>query len=603
MAISKKDFFDRFIELLSNIKDTYELDNIHDALIVWFGENYLSLDPMTVKERIARDSHAEGVDSILVDEEGFNLHFVQSRTVTDFKNTEKNYPEGDLASTLQGIRFLIKDNYKGNITPKLENLVDEFHELDKTGHYKTSVVFITLKQPPADDKYLRAFNKDFPSVEISFFDFDWLYKFYTKDYLVRTARPPENISFTVLTNLLKKESPIKSYAFIAKADELARIYNDYKERIFQSNIRYSLGMREKSINKQIYETTHSDKSDKFWYFNNGITIVCDELIPAASEKVVNLKNAQIINGAQTTYAVYEAYQEGKLKDDVNILIKAIESKDRQFNDLITLYTNSQNAIKLRDLLSNLQIQTEIQSILLGTYKYFYERKRGEFESSYPTIEAKKKLLGDDYKEKIISNENAAQAFLSLYLDKPAEAKSKKGKIFLKDGGFYDSIFDNREPLLAEKLILSWKILKYVESKKKDFNKLYSAALSIWGRKKNQELTDDEKEIIVNVLFDFLFHSEYFILSLFRDFLLNAGYDINSQKDAIKKVIGLIDSNDKAIENMYDDIKTTFKEHIEEQRKIHGYYHNKYFKNEKSIALVREYFKSKFDFIEILEKPR
>lgn len=603
MTLSKKDFFERFITLLSNVKDTYELENIHDALIVWFGENYLSLDPIAIKERIVKDSRAEGVDSILLDEEGYNLIFIQSKTVSNFENTENNYAESDLKLTLEGVRFLIKGDYKGNITPEMENLVDEYHDLDKTGSYKTLVIFITLKKKPVDEKYLKVFKKEFPNIELQFYDFNWFYNFYTKDYLIRTASPPKNISFTVLTNLLKKEFPIKSYVFTTKAYELARIYNDYRERIFQSNIRYSLGMRGKSINKQIYETTYSDKSDRFWYFNNGITIVCDELKSTTSEKVVNLKNAQIINGAQTTYAIYESYQEGKLKDDVEILIKVIESKDKQFNDLITLYTNSQNAIRLRDLLSNLQIQINIQTILLGTYRYFYERKRGEFESLYPTYEAKKKMLGDNYKEKIISNENAAQAFLSLYLDKPAEAKSKKGKIFLKDGGFYDLIFDDRDPLLGEKLLLSWKLLKYIEYKKKDFSKFYKKARSIWEKKKDvefKEIPDEEKKILVKaILFDFLFHSEYFILNLFKDFLLKDGYDILSQKDSILKVIGLIDSNSKVIEKIYDEITTTLKDHIKEQRKIPSYYHNKYFKNEKSIALIRKYFKSKFDFIKIL----
>lgn len=214
--------------------------------------------------------------------------------------------------------------------------------------------------------------------------------------------------------------------FTTKAEEIAKIYNDYKERIFQQNVRYSLGMRVKSINRLILETAvNNDESDKFWYFNNGITIVCDKIKPSTSGKVINLKNAQIINGAQTTYALFEAYQNGDLKDNVEVLIKAIEASDKKFIENVTLYTNSQNAIRLRDLLSNLQIQVNIQKILLDSYKYFYERKRGEFDSLYPTLDAKRKLLSDNYKEKLISNENAAQAFLALYLNKPAQAKREE----------------------------------------------------------------------------------------------------------------------------------------------------------------------------------
>jgi len=57
------------------------------------------------------------------------------------------------------------------------------------------------------------------------------------------AEPPENISFEVLTNLLGKDAPYKSRIFTCKGKELARIYNENRERIFQQNVRYSLRMK------------------------------------------------------------------------------------------------------------------------------------------------------------------------------------------------------------------------------------------------------------------------------------------------------------------------------------------------------------------------
>lgn len=413
--------------------------------------------------------------------------------------------------------------------------------------------------------------------------------------------PPEKISFTVLNTLLKKDKPHKSNVFTTKAEEIAKIYNDYKERIFQQNVRYSLGMRAKSINRLILETAVNDnESDKFWYFNNGITIVCDEIKESTSGKVINLKNAQIINGAQTTYALFEAYQNGDLKDNVEVLIKAIEASDKKFIENVTLYTNSQNAIRLRDLLSNLQIQIHIQKILLDSYKYFYERKRGEFDSLYPTPEAKRKLLGDNYKEKLISNENAAQAFLALYLNKPAQAKSEKGRIFMKDSGFYDDIFSSKDELLTEKLLLAWKLLKYIEMHKKKYYSDYAKAVRLMENKKAEDLTEDEKIKIARIYkLDFLFHSEYFMLNLFKDFLKENKLDITKEKTTILSTISKIDSNDEVLANIYKDITIELSEYIYKLRKRPDYYHNKFFKNEKSIALIRNHFNQKYSFIEII----
>ena len=218
--MERHDFFERFIRSLENMREEYNLENIHDALIVWFGENYLTLDAEDVKERIIQDKHAEGVDSILVDQTNGNLFFIQAKTANNFDNTENNFSENDVKIALGGIRFLLKGDYKKKITSELENLVDEYHELDKTGDFKTTILFLTLKKKPVSDKFIENFKEDFSKIEIKFFDFDKLFDFYENKYLAMRAAPPEKISFEVLTNLLIKDTPTKSRVFTCKGKEL-----------------------------------------------------------------------------------------------------------------------------------------------------------------------------------------------------------------------------------------------------------------------------------------------------------------------------------------------------------------------------------------------
>ena len=590
--MDEKIFFDRFCSSLQNMKKLYELDTLHDALILWFGEYYLSLDPNEVKDRIVIDSHAEGIDAILIDQENFRLIFIQAKLVNDFDSTTKNFPENDIKLTLQGIRFLLRGDYKGKITPELENLVDEYHELDRTAEYMTSVLFLTLKRKPINNKYIEDFKKDFSQVDIEFFDFEWFYNFYKNTYLTMMASPPESISFEVVSGLLKKDNPQKSRVFTCRGKEIARIYSEYKERIFQQNVRYSLGLRSKSINRQILETAEDNaRSLNFWYFNNGITIVCKKIIEATSGKVISLENAQIINGAQTTYALHEAYIKGDLKENVEVLIKAIQTDDRNFIENVTLYTNSQNAIRLRDLCSNDPIQLKIQKIILESYQYFMERKRGEFDSLYPTLGAKKIFFGKDWNVRVFSNENAAQAFLAIFLDKPAQAKNEKGRIFLKDNaGFYYEIFNEKDTLLAEKFLMSWKLLQYIEAQKKYYKeKKYKSAESLI-----------EEERIEIYKYDFLLHSEYFILNIFKDFLKNGGYKIHTEKDDLLGLISEIDRKSDLIQEIYKTIKNSLAEYINEIKKQPGYYHNKFFKNEKSIGLIRNFFNKKYGFLEVIQ---
>jgi len=586
------EFFDRFKKMLGVIKNTYNLENLHDALIVWYGENALFLDPEETIERIVNDRHGEGIDSILVDEINSNLIFVQAKTVENFDNTKNNLPENDIKTTLEGVRFLIKGgDYKGKITPELENLVDEYHDKDRTGNYETQILFLALKRKPLDFKFIESFRREFGNIKVKIIDFNELKDFYEKEYLIRLSKPPKRVAFQVRANILKKDKPHKSYVFTIKAEEMARLYSEHKETIFQQNVRYFLGMRSRSINEQIYQTaSDGNEASNFWYFNNGITMICKKITETTSGKVVYLERTQIINGAQTTYALYRAYEEGSLDGNAEVLIRVIETNDKDLIENITLYTNSQNAIRLRDLCSNDPIQIKIQKILNG-FGYFYERKRGEFDVVYHTVKEKKKILGEKYSEKIISNEKAAQAFLAFYLDKPSQAKSEKKRIFVKDGsGFYRDIFNESDTTLPEKLLLAWELLKYIEKKKQSFRKEY---------RKINEKKDEEKTEIYRL--DFILHSEYFVLNLLKDFLKKEGYDIEKNRDDITNLIKILESeeNPELIEKIYNQIIKTLAEYVEKLRKQPEYYHNKFFKNEKSIGLVRNSFKEKYNFIEVI----
>lgn len=588
--MNEKDFFDRFTKLLEKEKDRYKLDSVHDALILWFGENYLSLDPSETVERIIEDHHAEGVDAVLIDQTNFELLFIQAKTAKDLDSAMKNLPENDIKQTLEGIRFLLKGDYKGKITPELENLIDEYHELDKTGDYKTKILFLALKRKPINNKFIDHFKKDFPQIEVSFFDFDWFYNYYSDKYLTTKGRPPKKITFEIVSNLLRKDKPHKSLVFTCKGKELAKIYNDYSESIFQQNVRYSLGLRSKSINRQILETAkNGERSENFWYFNNGITIVCNEIRESSNGKIITLKNAQIINGAQTTYALNEAYTNGELNENVELLVKAIQTDDQDFIEKVTLYTNSQNAIKLRDLCSNDEIQVKIQKIL-SSYGFFMERKRGEFQSLYPTDEAKKRFLGEAWEVKVFSNEDAAQGFLAMFLDKPSQAKNEKGRIFLKENsGFYYSIFNEKDDLLAEKLLMSWKLLQYIKTKIKHYKEEYKSAIKLPAKKKSEIYK-----------YDFLLHSEYFILNLFKDFLINKGYKINEKRKDLLAIVSETNKKISELDKIYEEIKEELYECINEFKNQPEYYHNKFFKSEKSIGLIRSFFNKKYNFVEVIK---
>lgn len=72
-----------------------------------------------------------------------------------------------------------------------------------------------------------------------------------------------------------------------------------------------------------------------------------------------------------------------------------------------------------------------------------------------------------------------------------------------------------------------------------------------------------------------------------------------EKDDLSKIISKIESNDDQIQEYYETIKKVLAEYVNDLKKQPGYYHNKFFKNEKSVGLIRNFFNQKYDFIEFV----
>ncbi len=57
-----KDTFERFYSYLKRLKEERDLEYIHYAFILWFGEEVLEIED-ELEDRIVKDSNAEGIDS------------------------------------------------------------------------------------------------------------------------------------------------------------------------------------------------------------------------------------------------------------------------------------------------------------------------------------------------------------------------------------------------------------------------------------------------------------------------------------------------------------------------------------------------------------
>lgn len=160
--------------------------------------------------------------------------------------------------------------------------------------------------------------------------------------------------------------------------------------LLYDNVRGFLGNT--PFNKKIIETLE-DHPDKFFLFNNGITMIAEtiESTRQVNKFDVSLSNFQIVNGGQTVSSIFKFINtlelDGKTPDEVNTILTPIFTSyvllrlykvptNSDLKNLIAEYTNSQNSISDMNLKSISKIQIQIEQHL-KQHNIIYARKAGD----------------------------------------------------------------------------------------------------------------------------------------------------------------------------------------------------------------------------------
>jgi hypothetical protein len=175
--------------------------------------------------------------------------------------------------------------------------------------------------------------------------------------IARSRTRVANIDLSVLLRewgLLAK--PYRAVYGAVSAQDVAKWYEDHGNKLFVENLRFVI---EKSdVNEAIMETA-AIVPESFWYFNNGITAICDsfEKQPiggtSTSSGVFDLKKVSIINGAQTVGSLGRAKTSGTKLDDVYVHLRIISLVDTPegFSSGVTRSNNTQNNLNAVDFVS------------------------------------------------------------------------------------------------------------------------------------------------------------------------------------------------------------------------------------------------------------
>lgn len=130
---------------------------------------------------------------------------------------------------------------------------------------------------------------------------------------------------------------IESWVFPVSVRHVADMYEQSGIRLFARNVRGFLG--ETAINRNM-EATLQKEPEFFWYYNNGVTIICDqaEQLNQSGRKLMRIVNPQVINGQQTTRTLH---RKAAKNSKATVLVRVIsvprdsDEESSRFDNLVS----------------------------------------------------------------------------------------------------------------------------------------------------------------------------------------------------------------------------------------------------------------------------
>ncbi|MDR1524679.1 MAG: AIPR family protein [Tannerella sp.] len=410
---------------------------------------YLDIDIAEAAQYLTDGGNDGGFDAAYITQSGegmLNVVLFQAKYTRDLEK-ESNFPANAVEKSVNTIKNIFDSGRQMRLNDKSRVTVDEIRSFLADGviPYVTFVLINNgLKWNQDAQNHIDNEFSDQRQVEFVYFNHHDIIK-----YVNKRDKIDEILN---LTGAAIKEDFNYKEVILGRVSvkEIARLLEKYGDSLLDKNIRKYLGIN--AVNKAIHDTLlDNSKRPNFFFYNNGITMICSDFKYNALQKEdwkVQTQSLQIINGGQTCKTIYQALKDNSDIDfsDTTVLLRLYAvGTDESVIDGITRATNSQNPVDFRDLKSNDQIQLLLEQGAkeLG---YVYKRKK----DNQTNTEA-------------IPSSVAAESVFAVWRKKPHLAKYKKGEFF---DAYYDDIFTN---LNAAQMIIAVLIFRMCDNYRKKYS--------------------------------------------------------------------------------------------------------------------------------------
>jgi len=435
-----------------------ELNDVHaqfpkladdELFVLWFLRAYVTDDLEGAAKALTGGAGDKGVDAVFIDENARQVFVIQG------KYSQKVSAKTETHSDVLSFAYLAEALWGGakdfaplrqGMSPEVEEKLKTARDRLKRRRYRLKLFYVTMGKcsPDLQKEAALIVRKAGGPTEFAVLPGNQVLLLLS-DYLDGVAPPVPSLELELETGhgtgALQRYDPatgIDTWVCSMTCTAVAKLYEQAGIRLFARNVRGYLGSTD--INRSMHSTIEQEP-EYFWYYNNGVTMICDdaEQVRKGGRGILHVSNPQIINGQQTTRVLAAARGSRK---QASVLVRVIKiprqpaDRSEQFERLVSAIvaaTNWQNAIQPSDLMANDRRQVEIERELrkLG---YLYLRKR-------QTKGEARRAAGNHY-HFFVKKEELARAVAGCDLD---PSIPRRGVQRLFEEPLYNQAFPNSDP--------------------------------------------------------------------------------------------------------------------------------------------------------------
>lgn len=306
------------------------------------------LKPDQACELIVDGFQDNGIDAIFHDEDERCVYLVQSKWMQSGGGLDVS----EVGKLIQGVRDFQRS--------RLDRFNDRFRQHHQTlakaldnpeTRFELILVSTSAQQLSAEckrllDDFLHGINDVSELVSWRTLGQSELYRAVAKSL---DARPIE--LEVMLHDWGHVATPFRAFYGQVSVADIAQWWLDHRHQLFSKNLRSFLG--DSAVNAAISDTLLA-RPERFWYLNNGLTILCAEIGKkpmggdTRSTGVFVCKGVAIVNGAQTVGTIGRTRGDGLGSARVMVRLISLADAQTDFANEVTRATNTQNRIEPRD---------------------------------------------------------------------------------------------------------------------------------------------------------------------------------------------------------------------------------------------------------------